>query len=220
MYLKRLTISNYKSFFEPKEFNFEPGFNVLLGGNSSGKTTVLEAICFHEQQNTPHRSILNATEVDTLLGGASVAERCFSGTFDEVRKLVSPGQVMFVGLGDQAGHYFTQDTQLIMQRLASEELRFDEKMDHSAGRFARLSFENWPSVWRHLGGSTTFPGLQVPVSDAAEMQISNFGTSAGDLDQIFQRLSSRIYKFSSERSVQPRFSRKYFERAFSYLPVG
>ena len=36
MYLKQSTISNYKSFFEPKTFEFEPGFNVLLGANSSG----------------------------------------------------------------------------------------------------------------------------------------------------------------------------------------
>lgn len=44
MYLKQLKITNYKSFFETTEFIFELGFNVLLGANSSGKTSVLEAI--------------------------------------------------------------------------------------------------------------------------------------------------------------------------------
>ncbi len=201
MYLKRLTISNYKSFFEPKEFNFEPGFNVLLGGNSSGKTTVLEAICFHEQQNTPHRSILNATDVDTLLGGVSGVERCFVGAFDEIRKLVPPGQEIYVGIGDQA-RFYTQDMQILTQRLVSEELMFDEKMDYSAGRFSRLSFDGWPSVWRELGSSASFPGLRVRGSDTDVMDPSTFGAASRDLEEIFQRLSSRIYKFSSERSVQ------------------
>ncbi len=70
MYLKQLKITNFKSFFETTEFDFEPGFNVLLGANSRGKTSVLEAICFHELASTPHRSILNATEIDTQISGA------------------------------------------------------------------------------------------------------------------------------------------------------
>ena len=65
MYLKRLTISNYKSFFEPTAFDFEQGFNVLLGANSSGKSSVLEAIAFHELADTPHRTILNVIDVGT-----------------------------------------------------------------------------------------------------------------------------------------------------------
>ena len=44
MYLKQLKITNYKSFFEATEFKFEPGFNVLLGANSSGKSSVLELL--------------------------------------------------------------------------------------------------------------------------------------------------------------------------------
>ena len=42
MDLKKLTISNFKM-FERLELFFEPGFNLILGDNGVGKTTILEA---------------------------------------------------------------------------------------------------------------------------------------------------------------------------------
>lgn len=42
MILKKLGISNFKM-FQNLELNFEPGFNLLLGDNGVGKTTILEA---------------------------------------------------------------------------------------------------------------------------------------------------------------------------------
>lgn len=42
MILKKLNISNFKM-FDNLELHFEPGFNLLLGDNGVGKTTILEA---------------------------------------------------------------------------------------------------------------------------------------------------------------------------------
>ena len=42
MILKKLRVSNFKM-FEELELSFEPGFNLLIGDNGVGKTTVLEA---------------------------------------------------------------------------------------------------------------------------------------------------------------------------------
>ena len=42
MILKKLHISNFKM-FEKITLEFKPGFNLLLGDNGVGKTTVLEA---------------------------------------------------------------------------------------------------------------------------------------------------------------------------------
>lgn len=42
MYLKELEVSNFKMFDNIK-LEFEPGFNILLGDNGVGKTTILEA---------------------------------------------------------------------------------------------------------------------------------------------------------------------------------
>lgn len=42
MVLKKLSISNFKM-FDALELCFEPGFNLLLGDNGVGKTSILEA---------------------------------------------------------------------------------------------------------------------------------------------------------------------------------
>lgn len=202
MYLKQMKITDYKSFFETTEFNFEPGFNVLLGANSSGKTSVLEAICFHELPNTPHRSVLNAASIDTQIGGASGTELRFASAIGELFQQVAPGQDLFIGIGEQTGHFYSQEQELLKQRLAAEGLLFDVKVDHSVGRLMRLSFANWPSMWRQQGASTPFPGLQIMGKDGAVGQISNFGAGSTDIDQLCSRLIPKIYKFSSERSVQ------------------
>jgi predicted ATPase len=56
MYISGLRIKNYKSFIDSGEICFEPGLNILIGPNSSGKTALLEAIGLHVQDK-PHLSI-------------------------------------------------------------------------------------------------------------------------------------------------------------------
>lgn len=202
MYLKRLTVSNYKSFFEPTAFDFEPGFNVLLGANSSGKSSVLEAIAFHELANTPHRTILNVIEVGTPLIDSPTSELSFNCTLNELVLQLPAGQDLYVGVGDQVGHFYSEDIQLLMQRLSNEKLVLDIKADLHAGRFMRLSFDGWPSAWRQLNSSGTFPALLVRRNNPAANQTSNFGTGSADLDQLFARIVPRIYRFSAERAVQ------------------
>jgi predicted ATP-dependent endonuclease of OLD family len=45
MYLKRLKLKNYR-LFEDVDISFQHGMNVLIGKNSTGKSTVLEAVHF------------------------------------------------------------------------------------------------------------------------------------------------------------------------------
>jgi hypothetical protein len=203
MYLKRLTISNYKSFFKPTAFDFEPGFNVLLGANSSGKSSVLEAIAFHELANTPHRTILNVIDVGTPLADAPTSELSFNCTFDELSKQLPFGQGLFVGVGKNVGHFYSQDSQRLMQRLSSEKLVLDIKADLQTGRFMRLSFDGWPSMWRQQQASGgPFPALHKQSPNFPAIEVSNFSVGSADIDQLSSRIIPKIYKFSSERAVQ------------------
>lgn len=43
MYISRLTLENFRSYAH-RQFEFHPGFNLLIGPNGSGKTNVLESI--------------------------------------------------------------------------------------------------------------------------------------------------------------------------------
>lgn len=202
MYLKKLTISNYKSFYEPKIFEFEPGFNVLLGANSSGKTSVLEVISYQQLAATPHRSILNVIDVDTLLSDAPTSELQFSIAVNELRKLLPADQAFYVGVGDSTGHYYTQDVDQLRERLKNECLVVDIKVNQATGNFLRISFVEWPSAWRNLSSTSQLPSLQIETFTGNANGISNFQTNNADINHLWQKLHSKVYKFSSERAVQ------------------
>lgn len=201
MYLKQLTISNYKSFYEAKVLKFEPGFNVLLGANSSGKTSVLEAITFHQLLNTPHRSILNVTEVDTFINDAPTSELQFSIDLHELRKTVSPNQDFYVGVGDLTGHYYSQNLDQLRARLNSELLMLEIRVNPATGNFLRIGFDQWPSAWRQLGSNAQVPGLQVVTATGDSTGVTVFAANGGDISQLWQKIYPKIYKFSSERVV-------------------
>ena len=62
MYVKFVEIENYKSFWQPQTIHLEPGFNLFVGANNSGKTTVLEALDLNAANSIPHRSVANLPE--------------------------------------------------------------------------------------------------------------------------------------------------------------
>src|SRR3569833_1925091 len=62
MYITRITIENYKSYFRPTSLDLKPGFNVVTGENNRGKTALLEALQLLIN-DIPHDSILSRSTV-------------------------------------------------------------------------------------------------------------------------------------------------------------
>ncbi len=56
MHISTFRVQNYKSFLEPPEIVFQPGFNVIAGQNNVGKTALLEALSLTFAHH-PHRSL-------------------------------------------------------------------------------------------------------------------------------------------------------------------
>lgn len=197
MHISHLKIANYKSFFKETEFQFGSGFNVLLGANSSGKTSVLEAIALHELADTPHLSTLNSNEPGYTPTNRPSAELTISIDAAELRNLAYPIQEVHIGLGDQPNHFYSNDLAQLQQRLGTEHLELGFRRNLAVPNAARLGFKNWPPMWRNLGSGTNFPGLRLH-----DLQLSNFGSAAEELQQIWQKLPLKIYRFSSERSIK------------------
>ena len=163
---------------------------------------MLEAISYQQLAATPHRSILNVTDVDTLLSDAPTSELQFSVAVDELRKLVAPHPNLYVGVGDLTGHFYTQDLDQLQKRLKNESLILEIKVNYAAGNFSQISFDQWPSGWRNLSSIAQLPSLQIQNSTGDANSISNFQIQSDDLNQLSQKLHAKIYRFSSERPVQ------------------
>ena len=66
----------------------EPGFNLFIGANNSGKTTVLEALDLNAGVNEPHRSTLNTPEFGGRATGNSKIVVRMATSIPELRRLV------------------------------------------------------------------------------------------------------------------------------------
>lgn len=63
MYISRLQLLNYKSFRDSGVLEFQPGINIIVGANNSGKTALLEALSL-SFKDIPHRSLKTAGDAD------------------------------------------------------------------------------------------------------------------------------------------------------------
>ncbi|MGG6295283.1 AAA family ATPase [Leptolyngbya sp. AN02str] len=70
MYISKLQIYNYKSFYESEEVEFTPGFNIIVGQNNAGKTALVEALSL-KFDNKPHRSFKTAPREESNLTSKS-----------------------------------------------------------------------------------------------------------------------------------------------------
>ena len=93
MHIESVSIENYKSFWERQTLRFEPGFNLLLGANNAGKTTVLDVLDLDYNLNEPHRSELTIPEFGGQTTQMSATEVTLVTRFSELRKLIGSTQI-------------------------------------------------------------------------------------------------------------------------------
>lgn len=92
MHIQSIEVENYKCFWKTQKIDFEHGFNLFIGANNSGKTTVLEALDL-PQVNEPHRSFKNLPEFSSRPTGVSrFVVRLVTDT-QELRRVVLGNQV-------------------------------------------------------------------------------------------------------------------------------
>ena len=93
MQIDSVTIENYKVFLDRQSIDFSPGFNLLVGSNNSGKTTVLDVLDLNVGLNDPHRSV----KTIPLYGGATAPMSRFEVSiktrYEELRQLAGWNQV-------------------------------------------------------------------------------------------------------------------------------
>lgn len=66
MYIESIEVHNYKSYLQSGKIEFKPGFNIIVGQNSAGKTALLEALSL-SFGNKPHRSLHTIPTIATAI---------------------------------------------------------------------------------------------------------------------------------------------------------
>ena len=92
MYIKQIVIDGFKSYGQRTEVNgFDPAFNAITGLNGSGKSNILDSICFLLAiTNLSHVRATNLQELVYKNGQAGVTKATVSITFDNRNKKQSP----------------------------------------------------------------------------------------------------------------------------------
>lgn len=67
MHVESIQLENYKTFFEEQRLTLEHGFNLLVGANNAGKTSILEALDLDPSLSHTHRSIRSAPNYGDLV---------------------------------------------------------------------------------------------------------------------------------------------------------
>ena len=204
MHIKHLVIENYKSFSATTEFEFEPGFNILLGANSSGKTTVLESIEYHQVQNEPHRSEISIPEVDVSPYPASRVNISFEVSKTEVLKAVFPQTSFILSVGNEENtRFFTQDPELLLKRFNTESLHLEFKRHFDAQASSRLQFTDWVSPWLQVGSRNNCLAARYDVATGCFTQFASHGVGEEQPQlAMWNSVHQKIYRFSSERQIQ------------------
>lgn len=199
MWIQRVEIENYKSFFRPQTMEFAEGFNLILGANNSGKSTVLQALSLNAPVDAPHRSIANVQEFGQPIVGTTRTCLTWAVPVSELRQL-QKGEPTYLPHSVGRQHELTVLTQeALRDRLLAEVLLVS--MERSPGAFrVKVSGDVVSTDWLDSSRSALLIRLeersgQLPVGVFA----GNHSSAADLLSRQFGMCSERVYRFDARR---------------------
>ena len=114
MHISRFQLFNYKSFQDSGALEFQPGINIIVGANNSGKTALLEALSL-SFETSPHRSIETVPQPNSTPIRESVAKVTLIFTKAEIHSLFDdlPAN-QYVGLSSARNSHLGTDEVLAL----------------------------------------------------------------------------------------------------------
>jgi predicted ATPase len=212
MYISKFQVTHFKSYLDSGDIEFKPGFNVLTGQNSAGKTALLDALTL-QYQCKPHRSektipfegaplldssFINVTfEIDgpELIG---LMRLIGEQTFPAPKAGSVIWKVQYDGSADSMNKLLSHITQERNLRIAVvlERTVHGERMLLDNTLFLGL----YPPETDDQGGTTL--SYQVRLDPSGDLLVKNGGPQTTGEDvrhSLANVLRQRIYKFRAER---------------------
>ena len=139
MYISRFQLVNFKSFRDSGVLEFQPGINIIVGANNSGKTALLEALSL-SFETSPHRSIETLPQPNSTPNRESAVKVTLIFTKAEIHSLfdnLSPNY--YVGLSSAGNSYLPASEVLAlfqnwMDNPSNVELTASKSTAHSLNR--------------------------------------------------------------------------------------
>ena len=196
MHVNRLYLNNQKSFFGEIEFSFEPGFNILLGGNSSGKTAVLEALDLSGGL-APHRSLLSNPTRSPIANTAEVVTGfCLRAV--ELQTLSSYGDD-YVGNTHEDGKPVNTSDDQILSSFLNKTLHFEVKRHSTLGEHFRLFFHDQPCAWQQRGSGAQHICSRIERETPHNVVQQISGDQPLRWNELRNIFASTTYRFATER---------------------
>lgn len=198
---------NYKSYRDSGELQFSTGFNVLVGQNNVGKSTLLEALGLRFPSK-PHRSLLTLPRRTTPVNPISRAKITLTVTAEELKDiLLSVGGQFFVPVPDEVrGSGAQMGREILLRILSSPSISFPVLLDAPEGQTAAFQLERFPSHGQYQTQTTQEGTAQFfvmsPDAERTDFTCRESLSSAKGNDfgvTVSSLLRERIYSFRAER---------------------
>jgi energy-coupling factor transporter ATP-binding protein EcfA2 len=206
MRVSQIDISNYKSFYEKQSLRFWPGFNLLVGPNNSGKSTVLDVLQRIER-NDPHRS-----ERSIPMFGMAPADPAselgveFQTSLAELRLLVGGREILLPASTPNDEPPNSPNRQAAARHL------FREDQPIGIGRRWRANL-GWAGAHSENGliaggladnDSRVIPCINFVYSDEAaalpaDINFSMAGINGAVIARLWEACKKRVYRFNAQR---------------------
>ncbi|WP_180131274.1 ATP-dependent endonuclease [Rhodoferax sp. BLA1] len=202
MYIQSVEITNYKSIHERQTLNWEPGFNLLVGANNAGKTTVLDVIDLEFGLSEPHRSERTIPEFGGKNNLLSEFEVTLATNFNELWQLTGASQ-LYLPVTQMALQFAGNGAAESIRNFAdaNTSLRLISSFGHGLERVTVVGNDliqgmasrnsNLPVLAALLQYNPSQPALDIQIANTAGVN-----SIAGQYAQFFK---PRIYRFTAQR---------------------
>ncbi len=200
MHIESIEVENYKCFWKPQKIMLEHGFNLFVGANNSGKTTVLEALDLNVGVNEPHRSVLNILEFGgRAIGNSKIVVRIVTD-IPELHRLV--GGQFYVPLPQNYAPQAGQEEVVAQKIITSAGLVLEVGFEASVDSVSYETVLGKSGVFSRNRPHETLTALPLHFSDSEvtpSAQIANFGGISGTVAGYYEQYRRAIYRFSAQR---------------------
>ena len=204
MWIKQVEIENFKSFYKTQTLTFEPGFNLILGANNSGKSTVLQALDLTQVPAIAHRSVASAPTRTTQQRAQPRSVVAVSMSPQEFRQMSGTGTWYLPIRASQMNALTLPDLQAGLMRLLNGP---DVVVEYERSNTPRIKFsgEQIETEWSVQGGSEASECILVDERDdgPSASSIQRMEGIGSIFEPIRASSSQRMYRFEASRSPAP-----------------